>query len=304
MMFVLVKYLSEDLNYTDQKAGWAYGVFGMVTSLFGVIIGIFVDSMGVRISLLLGLFTSTIGRFFLTFASADSALFLLLTVLPIGASLCIPVMSLGIRRFTTIKGRPFAFSIFCVLMNISATIAGFAITLARFVSKNLTSDISQYKILLISSFLMSFIASILCLKLREIKVSENDLVEEFVYENYKNYMNILYDMLYDKSLWRFVLLSIIFIGVRMVYRQLDATFPKYFTREFGDDAPYELITTINPIIILIFVPIIAYVTKNYSTKIVMIIGAYISAMSIISLVIQTSYSSCILFVVILSIGKY
>lgn len=38
--------------------------------------------------------------------------------------------------------------------------------------------------------------------------------------------------------WRFVALIFLLVGVRLIYRHMDATFPKYMLREFGPQAPY------------------------------------------------------------------
>merc|ERR1711964_131658 len=40
---------------------------------------------------------------------------------------------------------------------------------------------------------------------------------------------------------RVLILTFIFCGVRSTFRHLDATFPKYFTREFGEHAHFELV---------------------------------------------------------------
>ena len=44
-------------------------------------------------------------------------------------------------------------------------------------------------------------------------------------------------------------------GVRMTFRHVDATFPKYFIRTYGPQAPFEIILAINPIVEMIGTPL-------------------------------------------------
>ena len=51
LSYVLVLYLSEEFGYSDQGAGWLYGFFGMLISLYGVFVGFIIDQLGVKRSL-------------------------------------------------------------------------------------------------------------------------------------------------------------------------------------------------------------------------------------------------------------
>ena len=48
LSYVLVLYLSEEFGYSDQSAGWVYGFFGMLISIYGVLVGFLIDRLGVR----------------------------------------------------------------------------------------------------------------------------------------------------------------------------------------------------------------------------------------------------------------
>ena len=39
IIYTLIIFLSEEYKYTDEQAGWSYGLFGMCTSVYGFIFG-------------------------------------------------------------------------------------------------------------------------------------------------------------------------------------------------------------------------------------------------------------------------
>ena len=89
----------------------------------------------------------------------------------------------------------------------------------------------------------------------------------------------------------------------MIFRHLDATLPKYMIREFGDQVPKGTIYSINPFLIIILVPIIQAATTHIDPLIMIHHGCYISAASVFFLVFSTSITSCVLFVIVLSVGE-
>ena len=62
LSYVLVLYLSEEFGYSDQSAGWVYGFFGMLITIYGVLVGFLIDRLGVRLALMLGSFLLLGGR--------------------------------------------------------------------------------------------------------------------------------------------------------------------------------------------------------------------------------------------------
>merc|ERR1712032_1809799 len=55
--------------------------------------------------------------------------FSLFFLLPVGSALGIPVLSMGIKRYTTSKNRGFAFGLFYAIMNVSALVSGLVVDL-------------------------------------------------------------------------------------------------------------------------------------------------------------------------------
>jgi MFS family permease len=93
------------------------------------------------------------------------------------------------------------------------------------------------------------------------------------------------------------------MGVRIVYRHLDATFPKYMIREFGKEVLYGSIIAINPFLIVILVPILAPLSYQFSAYTQIAFGAFVTSISPFFLVCGPYLWSAVMFVVVLSIGE-
>lgn len=389
IIYTLIIFLSEEFKYTDEQAGWMYGLFGMCTSLYGFIFGGFViDNLGVKLSLCLGCSILLTGRLLLVVCSTHYYILLILyTILPIGTCLGIPVMQIGIRRFTTEKSRALAFSIFYMMMNVSAIFSASAIDFFRkYVSDhkvNITSsftfEITAYRALFLSgacTTLCSLIFSVFLLKDVEeeeeklnnpetsqnqngeiidnnnnihintsnqsvcneeeessnllkinrnnttnissnsislkIQSHENKQINKQLSGNHFSHsskkkivgpISIIKEVASQKSFWKFLGAIILLMGVRIVYRHLDATFPKYMIREFGKDVMYGSIIAINPFLIVILIPVFAPLSYQFSAYAQITFGAFITSLSPFFLAYGPHLWSSIMFVVILSIGE-
>eukprot|EP00521_Asterionellopsis_glacialis_P011126 CAMPEP_0195309892 /NCGR_PEP_ID=MMETSP0707-20130614/38965_1 /TAXON_ID=33640 /ORGANISM="Asterionellopsis glacialis, Strain CCMP134" /LENGTH=372 /DNA_ID=CAMNT_0040374193 /DNA_START=881 /DNA_END=1999 /DNA_ORIENTATION=- len=114
---------------------------------------------------------------------------------------------------------------------------------------------------------------------------------------------ILKETMATKDFWRFLAVCLILLNIRMIFRHLDATLPKYMIREFGENTPKGTIYSINPALIIILVPLVTAATTKVDPLVMIHYGSYISAASVFALVISTSVGACAVFVIILSIGE-
>eukprot|EP00301_Raphidiophrys_heterophryoidea_P006390 c12580_g1_i1.p1 GENE.c12580_g1_i1~~c12580_g1_i1.p1 ORF type:complete len:170 (-),score=44.19 c12580_g1_i1:23-532(-) len=130
--YSLVLYLSEEFGFDDMKAGWVYGVHGMLTSVFGLTLGFVIDIIGVRNSLIFANVTLFLGRFWLAGTqNPNSVLIMLYVVIPIGQALLQPAMTTGIRRYTNNTNRTMGFSLFYVALNLGALLAAPLVDVTR-----------------------------------------------------------------------------------------------------------------------------------------------------------------------------
>eukprot|EP00557_Chaetoceros_sp_GSL56_P005715 CAMPEP_0176500222 /NCGR_PEP_ID=MMETSP0200_2-20121128/13399_1 /TAXON_ID=947934 /ORGANISM="Chaetoceros sp., Strain GSL56" /LENGTH=364 /DNA_ID=CAMNT_0017898801 /DNA_START=715 /DNA_END=1809 /DNA_ORIENTATION=+ len=181
-------------------------------------------------------------------------------------------------------------------------------------------SLTGYRLIVLLGILSNIIACVVAQSMKEIKVCadeqpemgdcENDSslenvsfkVQTFQPENASMY-DIIKETVSSAAFWRFLVVIMVTLNVRMIFRHLDATLPKYMIREFGANVPKGTIYSINPLMIMILVPIISAATTKIDPLVMIHHGCYISAASVFFLVISTSIPACVLFVVFLSIGE-
>jgi len=176
---ILVIFLHDSFDFTDLQAGGIYGLWGTAITFWGLLTATCNDALGVKRSLMIGFAISAIATTSLAFTTSSGFLqFILFAFLPLGNSLGMPMLTVGIRRYTTTRNRGFAFGLFYSVMNVGAFVSGvvvdyFTIDLGeltvfgRQMEPNrliiLTASLSS-----LSSFLITFFF------LREIRVDENE----------------------------------------------------------------------------------------------------------------------------------
>ena len=128
---ILPLYLNS-FGISDIDAGWMIGTYGVLISVFGFGVGMLVDNLGVRKSLMIGSMISFVARLIISLTSSKAILTgTLFSLMPLGMAMGIPVMSTGIRRHTTLENRGFAFAIFYSVMNIAALTSGALVDVFR-----------------------------------------------------------------------------------------------------------------------------------------------------------------------------
>lgn len=310
MSLSLTVFLSDEFGFTDTEAGVMYGTWGLLISVFGLITGIAVDMLGVRRALIVGSVLSTAGRFWLTVAQSRWEVYtVLFGVLPLGLAFGIPVLTIGVKRYTNSRTRTFAFSVFYAMMNISALVSGAAVDLCRMLvpAEGISvggTVFSELRVLFFTGTLTTLLmVAVSSLGFREINVNARGETEEFKLER-PPLRKFLGETCKDTRFWRLMLFTLLIVLVRLVFRHLDATFPKYLVRSQEDpDAPYGSIYAINPATIIVLVPLIgAYASHIHPFKMILY-GSIVSALSVFWLVVGPYIWTSVMFVVTLSLGE-
>jgi len=311
MSIILVLYLTNEFGMTDVEAGAVYGLHGMVTSGVGLLLGFVIDNLGVRGSLLAGFGIITVSRFILSVTTRPWVLkAVLYALLPVGSSLGIPVLSMGIKRYTTPARRGFAFGLFYTVMNVAALVSGLLVDCLEFQFRSgctiLGTRYSARRLILLTGTATSAVGLVISFFFREIKVDEGYEKEAEVgaYKvERKSPWNILREVMCMPSLWRLLGITVICVNLKMIFRYLDAMLPTYLVREFGPSVPKGSIYSINPGIVIALVPMVSAFTSGVPPFTMLHTGSYISGVSALPLALSTSISAAVAFVVILSIGE-
>ena len=126
MNTTFVLWLSYDLGYSDQQAGFLVAGWSMAMTLFTVFVGSLTDAIGLRKAILLGLTVTVAARAVMTFSTVKwLALAGGMVPLALGEALTVPVLVAGIRRYSTTAQRSISFALFYAMMNVGFLIANY-----------------------------------------------------------------------------------------------------------------------------------------------------------------------------------
>ena len=314
MAFVL--YLSKDCGLDDIAAGSYIGVWSTLMTCISILVGSVVDAIGVKKTLVIGMFAMLIGRLVMPFS--NHLLFVtLFAFIPvaIGNALLIPVLSVGIKRFTTPENTALGFGLFYTLMNVGFALGGYIFDKVREVFGEYTMnsipilnvEISTYQIIFLMSFILSIPSMILILSMRdgvtvgvngniEIKTNHQDKSNSIVTmlleirKSFYETILIMKTVFMEKPFWIYLFMLGILVFVKLVFYHFNYTFPKYGIRVLGEGAKVGSIYGIlNPVIIIFLVPLIAYFTKKVKSYSMLIVGTLLSTVSIFLAAIPVNF---------------
>lgn len=410
LLYIVTLWLSRDLGYADDRAGWIVGVYSLALSIITFVIGFFADSWGFRETLIGAFAISAIARGTMAFAQTRWVGVAGLMLLTVGTAGGAPVMNTAIKRYTKAQTRAFAFSLYYVTFNVSAAVAGvlidaskaaiptpkamalpligvlqmsqyrltfvvglvaaaisffISLTLRRGIDLELHPDKYAPGTTVASAFLwfMFMVAGLVVVQLTQSLLSvtslkfdltkalliksavvcavlsslgvwgvhraglfephkstepaaddpmaeggpyrkpKEDEKAEDADEKKKNPIMVAFSVVKERAFWRFMLFVGLLVFVKLIFSHSHFTFPKYSLREMGESFPLGAFQSINPILIIVLVPIATALTRSRSAFTVIVLGSIVSALSPFVLVIGPSYPTIIGMIILLSIGE-
>ncbi|CEM24094.1 unnamed protein product [Vitrella brassicaformis CCMP3155] len=305
---VLVIYLTEEFAFSDEAAGWLYGAYGMLITLMCVLFGSIVDNIGVRNSLLIGSSIEVLSRFAIALTGNRAVLLsFLLGGLPVGAAMTIPVCKLALRRYTVERSRTFAFGLAYITTNLAALLAGLFLTTTRSLltaSPLLQLPICCWRLYLFVGALGTFVQVLAAFTLRDVMIDENTQLTKPFLPRRGSVSEIVNEAFRDAKFWRFAAVAcLVSLGSSGLLRHMGATFPKYFVREFHSDAPFELIVSINPLMILCLAWISSSYLHLFSVYDSILVGCWISSFSVFAMSLGTTVPLTVVAIVVLTLGE-
>ena len=327
LLYVLTLWLSKDLGMNDIQAGYWAGLFSLLCSIFAFFIGFIADSIGFRIALISAFALSVVGRGAMSVARGPGLALTGLMVLAVGVAAGTPSMNAALRRYSNARTRSFAFSLYYLSFNIGGAVAGFLVDWARerfqdpvtkeqvfrTVHLPLFGDrsMSAYGVVFLVGTGCSFAALIVSLMLRKNVEVEPDVatvpgqapapVEESRVN--KSPWGIASELMREKAFWRFMLFVALLSLVKLIFQHYNFTWPKWVLREMGESFPMGKMQSINPIIIIVLVPIATALTRHRSAFNCIILGSLISTVSMFVLCLPASYPVILASIIFLSIGE-
>ena len=307
-------YLSKDMGMSDLGAGTYVGIWSVVLSLFVIIVGPVCDVIGIKRTLLVGCYLLLFSRLLMPFApEIYSSSLVGFLPMAIGIAITGPVLSVGIKRFTTKETAALGFGLFYTLMNVGWAIGAWIFDKIRevmgehaYLSVPATGiEISTYQVIILIGFFITLPDLIAILFMRnnvEVKPDGTVVVtpEEktanrggsmaaiwaTVRQSAVETWRKIVEVFREKPFWIFILMLTITVFVRLVFQHFHYTFPKYGIRIFGEGAKIgSIYGVLNPMMIVFLVPLFAALTRKIGSYKLMLVGTAISAASVFIAVI-------------------
>ena len=318
-LVTLALWLTSDFRLNDQRAGWWAATFSSLSTLFMFFVGSIADVLGIRRTLVLSFGLSAVLRAAMALAPSTAVALPALIGFAFAFAASSPVLQASVHRYSTREARAFAFSLWYVSFNVGGVISGVVVDAVRtpfldplahkLVTRIVTlpllgpTTMSAYRAIMGLGTLSAGVAFVVTLLLRsrvEREWSEGEGVRGAAPGNA---LNVLVAVARDKAFWRFLLLLALLSLVKMMFQHMHFTWPKYVTRELGDDFPWGKLWGLNSLLILGLAPLATLLTRNRPVFEVLLIGAFISAASPFVLCFGSSYPFQLAMVLVLTVGE-
>jgi MFS family permease len=313
----LVLWLSSDLGYDDQHAGYFVMAWSAVMTLFTVLVGSFTDAIGLRKTFILGVCICIVSRVIMTGTLVKGiALGCGLLPLAVGEALMGPVMVAAIQRYTTTAQRSISFSIFYVMMNVGILLGNVVFDYVRkglgehgfFTVPLVGAQLSTYRTLFLVSTLLTLPNLLLMYFLLRGGVEATDAGVVITPQHPKypgeHFLRALELMLRDTvrdtvrifaGLWRqpgfYKFLAFLSLAalLRLVISHMYYTYPKFGIRELGPGAPVGRLWALNPFTIIILVPLVGALSQKISAYRMVVAGSIVAASSVFIMAIPPHF---------------
>ena len=303
LTFIL--YLHEDCGLTDVQAGLYIMVFSMSLTVCSMLIGAVCDAIGIKRTLLLGTGIMLASRISLPFIdNAYIVTFTSFLPMAIGMGILLPVLSVGIKYYTTTAGAALGFALFYTLMNVGWALGAAIFDAVRgiFGEHEMVEvagtglELSTYQIIFVAGFLLTVPQFIIFLLFRRgVRMTDDKgivinpraaatdaegaplSIPSVVGKAARDTVGIFATVITKKPFWIFIFMMAMLVPVRLVFYHFHYTWPTYGIRFFGDGAKVgNIYGVLNPMLIVFIAGPVAVLTKNIRSYTMLVVGTVIS----------------------------
>lgn len=318
-MSVLSLWLTSDFHFDDTKASNWFGVFSALLSLFAFLVGSIADVVGTRRTLIFSFGAAMLTRALMSVSSSPAVALPALVAYSFALASGSPVLQTAIHKYSTKRTVAMAFSFFYIALNVGGVLAGQLIdrTKALFVDAEThklvmrtfelpfigSTSLSAYRAIIGLGTVTAALAFVATLFVRNDARIPTLEVKATGGPKKTNPLGVLGEVVAHKAFWRFMLLIGFLVLVKAIFVHMHSTWPKYITRERGEDFDWGSLWALNSLLILVFVPIVTAFTRKIPAYTVIVIGSFITAASPFIFALGTSTAIQVTAVVVLTIGE-
>jgi dipeptide/tripeptide permease len=301
---LLTLFVHRDVGFSDQMTGIAVSIFtGLVTlCMFGG--GFVSDRLGVRRALTLSVAGLLAGRLLLVVsplaggAASAATLWSGLALMGLASGVLQPALYAGVKEFTDPRTATVGYSLLYAIMNAGIVAEAFVSPFIR--ARGGISGVFWAMVGITALMLLANVA------LFTRRVEQRDRALEYAVPPAHEARSLAERLRALPFLDpRFLFFIFILLPVRTLFAHQFLTLPDYVMRCFPHavGARYEWFQGLNPFIIVIFVPLIAALTRRVNIITMMILGTAVSALTTFLLVPGPHLWTLIAYVVLFSLGE-
>jgi MFS family permease len=320
-LVTLALWLTGDFGLSDERAGWWAATFSTLGTLFIFFIGSIADTLGIRRTLVITFGAQAVLRAVMALAPSAAVALPALLAFAFAYAASTPVLQVSVQTYSTRQTRAFAFSLWYVAINVGGALSGVIVDATRapfldpathkLVLRTLdlplvgATTMSAYRAIMGLGTLSAGVAFVVTMLLRQRveKEHEGEAGAETPEAPKKNPLAVLAEVVQDGPFWRFMLLILFISFVKMMFQHMHFTWPKYITRELGDEFPWGKIWALNSVLILGFAPLATVLTRRMRIFDVLVTGAFLSAASPFVLCLGSSTPYQVAMVLMLTVGE-
>jgi dipeptide/tripeptide permease len=321
-MSVLSLWLTSDFSFDDNKASNWFGVFSALLSLFAFLVGAIADVVGTRRTLIFSFGAAMLTRALMSVSPSAAIALPALVAYSFALASGSPVLQTAIHKYSNKRTVAIAFSFFYIALNVGGVLSGQLIdrTKAFFVDAQThklvlrvvdlpligATSMSAYRAIIglgTITAALAFFATVFVRNDADIAnlASKADPAKPTTKK--ANPFTVLGEVVRDGGFWRFMLLIGFLVLVKAIFVHMHSTWPKYITRERGEDFDWGWLWALNSVLILVFVPIVTAFTRKLSAYTVIVIGSFITAASPFIFALGSSTPIQIAAIVVLTVGE-
>jgi POT family proton-dependent oligopeptide transporter len=318
--YTFALYLSADLGLSDKIAGVYIGIWSMSMTVCSMLIGAVCDAIGIKRTLLLGTALLLVSRATLPFIdNIYLATFTSFLPMAVGMGVLLPVLSVGIKYYTTTEGSVLGFALFYTLMNVGWALGAWIFDAVRStVGEHEIVEVadtglkfSTYQIIFIAGFLLTVPQVLIYLMFRRGTRMTDDMgivitkrapeVDEYgarlsiggaIAKATRDTVGIFAKVITKKPFWIFIFMMAMLVPVRLVFYHFHYTWPTYGIRMFGEGAKVgNMYGVLNPVMIVYLTPLMAVLTKKVRSYTMLVVGTCISVGSVLIAILPPDWLS-------------
>ena len=320
ILTLLTLFQQRDVGFSEDMAGVTVSFFTGAVTLFMLFGGFVSDKLGVRRALTLSIFVLLVGRLFLLGPAVTGAgnmamglSMLSLLLMALGSGVLQPALYAGVKEYTDEKSASMGYAFLYSIMNLGIVAELWVSPFIRLAwAENVEGASPDDPAAGIAGAFVFCTVITVCLLLahlllftRKVELRDRRAIEPEPQEDKPQ--GTVWERIRALPVMdsRFLFFIFILLPVRTLFAHQWLTMPDYVTRCFPVEIGqrFEWISGLNPLIIVIFVPLITAFTQRVHVFTMMIIGSTVTALSTFMIAGEPNLTLLLAYVIVFSLGE-